>query len=120
MKNDQQPGARPSSGAIDNAAQDADSSFSSDPVGSVSLTCPASGHVLTAPLTPEKKHWIQIELVDEHGKPLPGEDYRITLPDGSIVEGTLDSRGRERINGIDSGNCKVSFPDLDEDVWDKK
>jgi len=41
-----------------------------------------------------KKSWIEIELVDEDGKPVPGEAYRITLPDGTTIdEGTLDDKG---------------------------
>jgi type VI secretion system secreted protein VgrG len=64
---------------------------------------------------PEKKSWIEIELLDEEGEPVPGERYRITLPDGSTVEGTLDQNGFARVDGIDPGNCEVSFPDLDQD-----
>jgi len=64
--------------------------------------------------------WIEIELVDEENQPVPGEQYRIELPDGSVVEGSLDSQGKARRDGIPPGNCKVTFPNLDKEAWEKK
>ena len=67
-----------------------------------------------------KKSWIEIELVDEEGNPSPGEMYRITLPDGkTLAEGTLDHQGCARVSGIDPGTCKITFPNLDKDAWEK-
>lgn len=69
----------------------------------------------------DKKHWIEIELVDEEGQPVPGEPYRITLPDGTTVaDGTLDAKGWARVDNIDPGSCKVTFPNLDKEAWEKK
>jgi type VI secretion system secreted protein VgrG len=68
--------------------------------------------------TRRKRHWIEIELVDEDGQPVPGERYRITLPDGTtLAEGTLDGKGFARVHGIDPGTCKVTFPNLDGAAW---
>jgi type VI secretion system secreted protein VgrG len=67
----------------------------------------------------EKKSWIEIEMVDEDNKPVPGEAYKITLPDGSVAEGTLDGNGFARINGTDQGNCQITFPELDKEAWEK-
>lgn len=68
-----------------------------------------------------KKSWIEIELLDDEGKPVPGEAYRITLPDGStLAEGTLDEKGRARVDNIDPGTCKVTFPKLHKDAWKPK
>jgi type VI secretion system secreted protein VgrG len=68
-----------------------------------------------------KKDWIEIELVDDAGKPVPGEPYKVTLPDGSTVaEGTLDNKGFARIDNIDPGSCKVAFPRLHKDAWKPK
>ncbi len=67
----------------------------------------------------KKKTWIEIVLKDEDGNPVPGEPYRITLPDGSVSEGTLDQNGFARVDGIDPGTCEVTFPNLDKDTWDK-
>jgi type VI secretion system secreted protein VgrG len=69
----------------------------------------------------KKKSWIEIELVDEDNKPVPGERYQITLPDGAtIASGTLNEKGFARVDGIDPGTCKVTFPDLDKDAWKPK
>jgi type VI secretion system secreted protein VgrG len=67
----------------------------------------------------EKTSWIEIELVDEEDQPVAGEKYEITLPDGRVAKGTTDQNGLARIEGIDPGNCQVSFPKLDKDAWEK-
>jgi type VI secretion system secreted protein VgrG len=78
----------------------------------------APSHDPTSEENKKKKSWIEIELVDEDKKPVPGERYRITLPDGTtIASGTLDAKGRARVDGIDPGTCKITFPDLDKTVW---
>jgi type VI secretion system secreted protein VgrG len=66
-----------------------------------------------------KKSWIEIELVNEAGDPVPGEGYEITLPNGLTTKGTLDSKGLARLDGIDPGTCKVTFPNLDKEAWKK-
>ena len=66
------------------------------------------------------KSWIEIELVDENDQPVQGERYRIELPDGTVRQGTLDSKGQARIGGIDPGNCKITFPNLDKDAWERE
>lgn len=68
----------------------------------------------------EKKSWIIIELVGEDDKPIPGEKYEITLPDGTVASGTLDGKGFAKVEGFEAGECKVSFPKLDKDAWEKK
>jgi len=67
----------------------------------------------------KKPHWIQINLVDDKDKPIPGQKYEIKLPDGSTVaSGTLDDKGQARVEGIaDPGQCQITFPDLDKDKW---
>jgi hypothetical protein len=67
----------------------------------------------------EELSWIEIEMVDEDDEPVPGEKYKITLPDDSVAEGTLDGKGFARIDGIESGTCKITFPELDKDAWEK-
>jgi hypothetical protein len=61
--------------------------------------------------------WIEIMLIGEDEMPIPGEAYRIELPDGSVREGTLDQGGLARVDGIDPGTCTVTFPALDRDAW---
>lgn len=74
----------------------------------------------TAEEAKEKKSWIEIEMVDEDDKPVTGMAYRITLPDESVAEGTLDEKGFARVEGFEPGSCKVTFPSLDQDAWEKK
>jgi hypothetical protein len=66
----------------------------------------------------KKLSWIEIELVGEDDKPISGEKYRITLPDDTVQEGTLDQNGWARIEGFEEGACKIAFPDLDEEAWE--
>lgn len=67
----------------------------------------------------EEKTWIEIELVDEDDNPIPGERYEIELPDGSVARGTLDNNGFARVEGIDPGTCQITFPELDQEAWEK-
>ena len=67
----------------------------------------------------EEQSWIEIELVGEDDEPIPGEKYRVTLPDETVDEGTLDGNGFVRIEGIEAGTCQITFPDLDKDAWEK-
>ncbi|MFO0613049.1 MAG: hypothetical protein U0414_10695 [Polyangiaceae bacterium] len=71
----------------------------------------------TAPAV--KLTWIEIELLDEVGGPIPGERYRVDLPDGTTREGRLDHRGLAYVDRIPAGRCTVSFPDYDKDAWEK-
>jgi len=71
----------------------------------------------------EEMHWIEIELFEVVNKkeiPVPGEKYKITLPDGkTVAESTLDNNGFARVDGIkDPGNCQITFPDLDKGAWE--
>lgn len=67
----------------------------------------------------KKLVWIEIEMVDEAGAPVAGEKYKIETSDGQVSEGTLGSDGKARLDGIEPGSCKVSFPDLDAEAWEK-
>jgi type VI secretion system secreted protein VgrG len=70
--------------------------------------------------TESQTSWIEIELVDEEDNPVPGQAYRVTLPDGqTVAEGTLDHNGFARIEGIEPGTCQITFPNLDQDAWQK-
>ena len=69
----------------------------------------------------QPKTYIEIKLLDTENKPVPGEAYKITLPDGqTVAEGTLDDKGFARIDGVDPGSCKVTFPNMDKTVWEPK
>jgi len=66
-----------------------------------------------------KESWIEVELVDEEGKPCGGEKYEIRLPDGSIATGHLNAEGRAYLK-CDPGTCDITFPDLDREAWKAK
>jgi hypothetical protein len=95
--------------------------------GSVKLTphnssSAAAASSSEAPETQKKKHWIEIKLADEAGKPVPGEPYQVILPDGTTAaSGTLDENGFARVDDIeDAGSCKVIFPNRDKKSWKGK
>lgn len=80
----------------------------------------AASHNPNSEENKDKTHWVEIEMVNEDGKPVPGVRYRVTLPDGqTLAEGTTDEKGAARVENIDPGNCKVTFPDLDKEAWSK-
>ncbi|MBI2899051.1 MAG: type VI secretion system tip protein VgrG [Planctomycetes bacterium] len=62
--------------------------------------------------------WIEIKLVDEADQPVPAEPFRVEAPDGRVVEGVLDDQGHYRVEGIQPGNCKIEFPNLDREAWE--
>ncbi|MBX7174326.1 MAG: hypothetical protein K1X72_25365 [Pyrinomonadaceae bacterium] len=66
----------------------------------------------------EKNAWIEIILVDNDGNPMPNVKYRITPPNGAPVEGRLNEHGQAGVYGIEPGNCKITFPDLDKEAWE--
>lgn len=92
--------------ALAESGQSADETMSSESAGSASHSCPT------------EKTWIKIQLIGEDDKPIPGEKYRVELPDGSTREGTLDAEGIAGFEEIDPGTCKITFPDLDQDAWE--
>jgi len=67
--------------------------------------------------TEDDSDWIGIQLKDEQGNPIPDQLYKIKLPDGTIIEGYLNSEGKAEIKGIPQGQCEVCFPEIDEDQW---
>ncbi len=86
--------------------------------GNQSPASNAPGHDPNSPENKDKKSWIEIKLVDEDGKPIAGEPYQIKLPDGTTVaDGTLNEKGIARVEHLDPGTCKVTFPNLDQDAW---
>jgi type VI secretion system secreted protein VgrG len=72
-----------------------------------------------SPIDPVEVSWIELQMVDEQGQPVPGLRYRVTVPDGSVAEGTLDAQGYARVEGfVTGGDCQITFPDLDEEAWE--
>jgi hypothetical protein len=90
--------------ALEQSGQGADSDFSSDSADNPAQAC-------------GETDWLLIELRDHEGNPAKGAKYRVELPDGSVIEGTLDENGRAGVEGIDPGSCTVTFPEFAEEAW---
>ena len=77
-----------------------------------------AGHAFEAAEEEEDTSWIEIELVDEQGQPVPGEEYEITAPDGTTIRrGHLNQEGQAHVGVPDPGTCQISFPRLDAEAW---
>lgn len=66
---------------------------------------------------PGSSHWIEFVLVDYDGAPVPGQLYKIRLPDHSVRTGRTDAEGRVRFDAITAGQAAISFVDLDGRDW---
>ncbi len=98
--------ADPDFPALANAESDIDASFDDTPVAESSTPC-------TAPRNASQPDWVEFVLLDDYDQPIGNEPYRLTLPDGSVLEGTLDAAGCVRVDGVSPGECEIVFPDLD-------
>ncbi|MCB9897645.1 MAG: type VI secretion system tip protein VgrG [Planctomycetes bacterium] len=67
----------------------------------------------------EKKSFLSFELRDAADNPVAHEPYKVTLPDGTFVEGRTDADGKVRLEGLDPGSCDISFPLIDKSEWQK-
>jgi hypothetical protein len=56
-----------------------------------------------------KEGWIEIEVVDDTGKPVTGRAYKLQLPDGRTLEGKLGSNGTISVHAIDPGSCTFTL-----------
>ncbi len=89
------------------------------PLGTVWPPAPLEESQAEETQAPKKKAWVEILVLDDGTPPQPvaGDHYRIELPDGTLLEGKVNAKGKARIEDIDPGQCKVSFPDLDSAAW---
>jgi hypothetical protein len=77
----------------------------------------------SAPKLPQRRPdarkltWIEIQLVDTTGRPVPGITYDIKLPDRNVLSGTLGSDGTALHREVVEGKCEVRFPELDGNNW---
>lgn len=77
----------------------------------------------TPPASPEEWEgkelsWIEVELVGEDDKPITGELCEITVPDGRVYKSSTDHKGLVKVTGFEPGQCKITFPRLDQDAWE--
>ena len=87
---------------------------------------PASAQASSASVTPAsepptptgEKSWVDLELVDEEGNPVPNARYKLCMADGTEREGVLGDDGRRREESLHPGVVKITFPDFDATEWD--
>ena len=60
----------------------------------------------------EFKDWIEIELKDDEGRTVPGQNYILKLPDGKEKKGKLDEKGCAIEKDIPPGKIEIEFPDV--------
>jgi type VI secretion system secreted protein VgrG len=105
--------------AADSATPGSDVTYQAAPVEAEAIEAPP-GEFEPVEATEEEQEtsWIEIELVDEEGNPVPGELYEITGPEGRVRRGNLDANGQAHVGVREPGTCEVSFPNLDEAAWE--
>jgi uncharacterized protein (DUF2345 family) len=83
----------------------------------VNLNCGGSASGNFGDGTPDKlkTSWVEIELLDQDGKPVPETRYVVTAG-GHDYAGVLDTKGRARVP-IQPGSATVAFPDFDGEAW---
>jgi phage protein D len=79
-------------------------------VGARPLPAPVKQQAAGPAQKDPKRHWLQIELVDGQGLPVPGATYVVKTASGQELLGTLDDNGKARLDGLDPGSCVVKFP----------
>jgi hypothetical protein len=76
----------------------------------------ATGSGATPPAKEPDLTWIEIQIVDEDGKPLLGETYEFTKTDGAVAKGSTTAAAL-RAEQIPPGKCKLKLPDLHKNGW---
>ncbi len=60
--------------------------------------------------------WMELECEDPYGEPAADYEYKVTLPNGEVKEGMLDSEGKATLEGVPPGECEIELiPKEDED-----
>lgn len=58
-----------------------------------------------------QQDWIEVQLEWDDGTPFD-EDFLLTLPGGRTTQGPPDTGGLVRVDGLQPGDCRLTFPDL--------
>jgi len=85
---------------LDRSGKAADSEFPSTHIGSAVLPCG------------KMKTWIEIQVLDAGGRPVPNRNFRLKLPTGEVRTGCTDPDGLAGFDGIDPGDCELTFDDF--------
>ncbi len=71
-------------------------------------------------LSEAKASWIEIQMNDRGGFGVANTKFQLETPDGQVIHGVTDGNGLGRVEGIQPGNHKITFPDLPQDGFKKK
>ena len=66
---------------------------------------------------PGEKAFVEIELKDQEGEPVPNAWFKVEFPDGTVKEGRTGRAGKAWVPGPKEGTVKVSFPGIDGGSW---
>ncbi|MCC6877028.1 MAG: hypothetical protein IT378_22170 [Sandaracinaceae bacterium] len=69
--------------------------------------------------TTAENHWIQVQIVDDDGNPVPRVPYELELPSSRVMRGTTNDYGVIYVSGIDPGSCKLRLPRHDASAWEQ-
>ncbi|MDI1450428.1 hypothetical protein [Polyangium sp. 6x1] len=80
----------------------------------------AGASPVTGSSVAEDTTFVEVELLDDGDppKPVAGARYRVELDSGETFEGTLDDRGKARLEGLPKGKGTITFPDIDQGQWE--
>ncbi|RLU07358.1 hypothetical protein CS078_18955 [Pseudomonas prosekii] len=62
----------------------------------------------------QEKTFVEFQLLDEKDKPIANEEFVLTLPDGNVISGALDSNGFVHVANVPRGSCSIKFPKLED------
>lgn len=83
-----------------------------EPVGASARPATLGPHESGVPV----KAWVEVQLLNDAGEPISGEEYCIKDPDGAEHKGKTNAKGIARVTGVSPGNCEVTFPNVDKDA----
>jgi hypothetical protein len=95
--------------------RDGDAAEGSMPLGQGGVRAGAD-HVSAVASRAGGRTWVELELLDMDGRPVPHERYWIKLPDGSVREGALDAMGLAYFDDLDPGQCTIRWLGRDEEA----
>ncbi len=63
--------------------------------------------------------FVGVSLVDQEGRPVPGEPFEVEFPGGVVKRGVTGGDGTVKVPGSRDGTARVTFTRLDPPAWDK-
>jgi uncharacterized Zn-binding protein involved in type VI secretion len=80
----------------------------------------AGGRDAASKLEEATSTWIEVQLNDKGGFGVANTKFQLETADGKIIHGVTNGNGLGRVEGIQPGNHKITFPDLPPDGFKKK